>query len=161
MTVETIVKVAQAAVRQGDGKLVTIGLGSCVAILLYDRVARVGGMAHILLPDTSSARDASNPAKFATTAVAHLTSEMNQLGADLKRIQARLVGGASMFPGSTVTATLNMGERNIAAARATLLASRIPILGEDVGAAHGRSVRFSVIDGTVVVSSAFRDDVIL
>lgn len=161
MKVETIVKVAQAAVQQGDGKLVTVGLGSCVAILLYDSDARIGGMAHVLLPDPSSARDPSNPAKFATTAVAHLIKRMDLLGADLRHIYARLVGGASMFAGVSVSTPLNMGERNIAAARETLLAAGIPLSGEDVGASHGRSVRFSMNDGRVVVSSAFRDDVIL
>ncbi len=161
MTVETIVRVAQAAVQQGEGELVTVGLGSCVAILLYDPVVHVGGMAHVLLPDPASARDSSNPAKFATTAVAHLTAEMHRLGADAQRFGARLVGGASMFSGAPVSAALNMGERNIAAARLTLMAAGIPLHGEDVGASHGRSVRFSLADGAVVVSSAFREDVIL
>src|SRR5439155_19077089 len=77
--------------------LITIGLGSCVAIILYDARARIGGLAHTLLPNESMARDRSNPAKFPASAVAVLLAEMTRLGADACRVEAKLVGGASMF----------------------------------------------------------------
>ncbi|HET7275672.1 MAG TPA: chemotaxis protein CheD [Longimicrobiaceae bacterium] len=158
---ETIVRVAQAAVRRDHGTLRAVGLGSCVAILLYDSVARTGAMAHVLLPDPSAARDRSNPAKFATTAVDCLVSQMLPLGAELPRIHARLVGGASMFSGMAAVGSLNMGARNIAAARSALQARGIPLRREVVGAKHGRSIRFTVSDGRVVVSAAMHDDVVI
>ena len=65
---EIRVKVADCAVGRDDQTLITIGLGSCVAIVLYDAAARIGGLAHTLLPDESMARDRSNPAKFAASA---------------------------------------------------------------------------------------------
>ena len=158
---QTFVKVAHHAVgREGD-TLVTLGLGSCVAVLLHDPVARVGGMAHVLLPEAALARDRSNPSKFASTAVPLLVEEMKALGARKKRLTARLAGGASMFSNLMAPGTLNMGERNVQATRRALEALGIPVLGEDVGADYGRSVRFRPGDGRVVVSSVGRDDVTL
>jgi chemotaxis protein CheD len=162
MTLRQIfVKVAHQAVAGPEETLVTLGLGSCVAVLLYDRVARVGGMAHVLLPEQQLARDTSNPSKFATTAIPLLASEVAALGGRRERLEARLVGGASMFPTLMTPGMLNMGERNLIASRHTLRTLGIPVLAEEVGADYGRSVRFHVGDGRVVVSSVGRPDVTL
>jgi chemotaxis protein CheD len=158
---QTFVKVAQHAVGGHQDVLVTLGLGSCVAILLHDRMARVGGLAHALLPEPALARDQGNPSKFATTAVPLMVEELAALGARAGRLEARLVGGASMFTSLMVPGSLNMGERNIRAARAALKQAGIPILGEQVGGDFGRSVRFSVGEGRTVVSSVGKPDVVL
>ena len=91
---EVRVGVAALAVARGSGLLVTLGLGSCVAIVLWDEAARVGGLAHVLLPGPELSRDASNPAKFPCTAVPLLVRQMRAAGAG-DRLTARLVGGAS------------------------------------------------------------------
>lgn len=135
------------------GTICTIGLGSCVAIVLHDPVARVGALAHILLPSGAMSRDQSNPAKFPETAVPLLLREMGQLGARPGRITARIVGGASMFGALIPSGTINIGERNIASARDVLLQLRLPIVGEDVGSDYGRSVYLHVCDGRVEVRS--------
>lgn len=158
---QIFVKVAQHAVGREDDILVTLGLGSCVAILLYDRVARVGGLAHVLLPEQTLARDASNPSKFASSAIPLMAREMCELGARKGRLDARLVGGASMFTNLMAPGTLNMGERNLISARRVLQEMGIPILGEEVGADYGRSVRFRVGEGRVIVSSVGKEDVSL
>src|SRR6185437_7925040 len=93
---EIRVKVADYAVAS-SGTISTIGLGSCVAIVLYDALVRVGGLAHVLLPNEAMARDRSNPAKFPATAVPLLLEKMRALGAVPDRIHAKVVGGASMF----------------------------------------------------------------
>ena len=113
----TYVKVAQAAVGGPEDTLVTLGLGSCVAILLHDAEARVGGLAHVLLPEPALSRDQGNHSKFATTAVPALVQEMARLGARPGRLKARLVGGAAMFQTLMVPGSLNMGARNIIASR--------------------------------------------
>jgi chemotaxis protein CheD len=141
--------------------LVTLGLGSCVAILLHDREAGVGGLAHVLLPEPALARDRHNYAKFASTAVPMLVRELAALGARDGRLEARLVGGASMFTSLMVPGSLNMGERNVRAAREALRQAAIPVLGEAVGGDFGRSVRFAVGEGRTVVSSVGRPDVVL
>ncbi len=158
---QIFVKVAQHAVGRGDELLVTLGLGSCVAILLHDPRARVGGMAHVLLPEPALARDRSNPSKFATTAIPLLLEEICALGGRKERMTAKLAGGAAMFANLMGPGSLNMGERNIAASREVLRELGIPVLGEDVGADYGRSVRFRVRDGGTVVSSVGRQDVTL
>src|SRR5207247_2005574 len=111
----TIVKVAEWAVARADGVIVTLGLGSCVAIMLHDPEARAGAMAHVLLPSKSLARDATNPAKFPETAVPFLIERLTALGADRRRLVAKLAGGASMFAQLMTPGSIQMGERNIVA----------------------------------------------
>lgn len=155
----TFVRVAQAAVTRGDGVLATVGLGSCVAILLYDAGAAVAGMAHVLLPAPHGTADPGAPAKYATTAVPYLLREMELRGAERGRISARLVGGASMFGVLGGSRKGGAGERNIAAARHALAREGIRLTGEEVGSGHGRSVRLHASDGSVIVSSYRRPDV--
>ncbi len=149
---EVRVRVAEL-IAANDGTLVTIGLGSCVAVVLYDRQARVGGLAHVLLPSESMSRDRSNPAKFPKTAIPLLITEMHKLGARLDRIRATIVGGASMFGNLLPAGGVNIGERNVAAVRATLQVVNVPIVAEDIGSDYGRSVYLFVDDGRVEVRS--------
>jgi len=156
---EVIVKVADWAAERGDGVLVTLGLGSCVAIMLHDAQTNAGAMAHVLLPSISLARDITNRAKFPETAVPLLIERLKGLGADPRRLVAKLAGGASMF-GQLVTPgtmTIQMGERNLLASRSALRAAAIPILRESVGGERGRSVRFHVKDGRVEIRSVGAD----
>ena len=147
------VKVADFAVgRNGDTVITTLGLGSCVAIALYDPATRVGGLAHVLLPSENMARDRSNRAKFPSAAVPLLLAEMRGLGSQ-SGVAARLVGGASMFASLLATGGVNIGERNVAASRAALAAAGVPVLGEDVGGDYGRSVYFHLADGRIEVHS--------
>ena len=152
-TTEIRVKVADYAVGRDEQTLITIGLGSCVAIALYDPRTRIGGLAHTLLPSESMARDRSNPAKFPASAVVTLLAEMARLGADARRVRAKLVGGASMFSNLIPAGGINIGDRNVTAARQALRERGIPVVAEDVGSDHGRSVHFFLDDGRVEVRS--------
>jgi len=91
---QIFVKVAHHAVGGPGDVLVTLGLGSCVAIMLLDPQAKVGGLAHVLLPEPALARDRHNTAKFAATAVPMLMEELAELGASARRMEARFAGGA-------------------------------------------------------------------
>jgi len=157
----TIVKVAEWAVARADGVIVTLGLGSCVAIMLHDPEARAGAMAHVLLPSKSLARDATNPAKFPETAVPFLIERLTALGADRRRLVAKLAGGASMFAQLMTPGSIQMGERNIVASRNALRAAAIPVAREAVGGEKGRSVRFHVADGRVEIRSVGADAVVI
>jgi chemotaxis protein CheD len=150
---EIIVKVADLRFGTANDILMTIGLGSCVAIVLYDATAHVGGLAHVLLPSPALARQNSHPAKFPQTAVPLLLEQMGQHGASIRRISARLIGGASMFSGLGAPGTIQMGERNIVASRQTLHQHGVAIVGEATGGDFGRTVRLWVADGRVEVSS--------
>jgi chemotaxis protein CheD len=150
---EVVVRVADLRSGLGDDTLVTIGLGSCVAILLHDAEARVGGLAHILLPSPALSRVDSNPAKFPQTAVPRLLELMAADGAEPQRITARLVGGASMFAALAPPGTVQMGERNLVAARQVLNTHQVPLVGEAVGGDFGRTVRLRVCDGRVEITT--------
>jgi chemotaxis protein CheD len=150
---ERVVKVADWAAERAGGVLVTLGLGSCVAIMLYDAQSRAGAMAHVLLPSRSLTRDATNPAKFPETAVPLLIERLGALGAEPRRLVAKLAGGASMFAQLMTPGSIQMGERNIVACRNALRAAAIPILAEAVGGSEGRSVRFHLDDGRVDIRS--------
>jgi len=146
------VHVADYAVAS-SGTISTVGLGSCVAIILYDPVARVGGLAHVLLPTEAMSRDRSNPAKFPATVVPILLDRMRDLGAMGNRLRAKIVGGASMFGNLIPPGGVNIGERNVVAVRQVLAGAKIPIVAEDTGSDYGRSVYLNVADGAVEVRS--------
>ncbi len=144
---------------RGEGTLSVLGLGSCVAIMLYDRATSIGGLAHVLLPDPAFSSHRDKTWRFATTAIPQLVNELVSAGADLKRIRARLVGGACMFQDLMQENGPHIGERNVVAARAALGRTGIAVVAEEVGGDFGRSVDFDLADGRVRVSSHGRDNV--
>ncbi len=150
---EVVVRVADLRSGRADDVLVTVGLGSCVAIMLHDAEAKIGGMAHVLLPSPALSRRDSNPAKFPQTAVPRLLELMVADGARPQRITARLAGGASMFSALSPPGTIQMGERNLVAARQVLNSHGVPLIAEAVGGDFGRTVRLRVCDGRVEVST--------
>ncbi len=152
---ENVVKVGMADlnVTRDPGVLITLGLGSCVGISLYDSVKRIIGMAHIMLPSSEQAKNNQNRAKFADTAVDTLLDNMIKLGADRKRITAKLAGGAQMFSFSSSSDIIRVGERNILASRAKLISLNIPIIAEDVGGNYGRTIEFYSCDGRLVIKT--------
>lgn len=154
------VNIAEFAVSAGPVTLATIGLGSCVAIVLHDPRAGVGAMAHVLLPNEALSTNHDLPGKFASSALPAMLTRMRELGAR-DGIGARIVGGSSMFSSLLPTGALPLGTRNITAARAACLAHGVPIVGEDVGGSHGRSVYFDVKQGVLLVRSLAKGDVSL
>jgi len=150
---EIVIKVADLAVGGRGDVLVTIGLGSCVAIVLHDPVAQVGGLAHVLLPSPALVRRDGNPGKFPQTAVPRLLELMAERGASRRRIVARIAGGASMFAALAPPGSIQMGERNIVASRQVLHTSGVPLVGEAVGGDYGRTVRLMVETGQLEVQS--------
>ncbi|HTK56565.1 MAG TPA: chemotaxis protein CheD [Gemmatimonadales bacterium] len=146
-----VVKVADLNIVSGDGELATLGLGSCVAICLHDPVAKVAGMAHVLLPNKSLSRNAENPAKFPQSAIPLLVEKMEGLGAQKSRLTARLVGGASMFGNLSPSGAVQMGERNVVASRQVLEEQGIKITAEDTGGTTGRSIRLQAVDGALFI----------
>ena len=90
------VAIGQWAVAAAPARIRTL-LGSCVGVVLYDRVARLGGLAHIVLPSARGAVD--HPGKYADTAIPALIADFERrLGGKARaRLTAKLAGGASMF----------------------------------------------------------------
>ncbi len=150
---EIIVRVADLQIGAAGDVLVTVGLGSCIAIVLYDPTAQVGGLAHVLLPSPALARQDGNPAKSPHTAVPRLLELMAERGASARRVTGRLAGGASMFAALAPPGTIQMGERNVVASRQVLHSHGIPIVGESVGGDYGRTVRLDVGNGNLEIRS--------
>jgi chemotaxis protein CheD len=138
-----IIKVGMADLKtciSPDG-VTTWGLGSCVGIALRDPVTKIGGLAHIMLPDSTTIKSNQNRAKFADTGIDELVQQMEKLGAKKDRIVAKLAGGAAMFTTNRVD-VVQVGKRNVEASEAKLQAMNIPILAKDTGENYGRTVTF-------------------
>jgi len=155
-----MVSVAEWAVDKGDAVLVALGLGSCVAVVLYDPQTTVGGMAHLLLPSPSLSQDREKPAKFPETGVPYLVERMRQAGAAPRRLRARMIGGASMFASLGSSSVASVGERNISATREALDRAGIPVVGEDTGKDYGRSV-YAFLDSGRVESRSYAHGVVV
>ncbi len=131
------------------GILVTRGLGSCVGVIVYDADLRMGGLAHIMLPNSRDFTSFTNPYKFADLAIPAIIAEMRARGARLLR--ARLVGGARMFANGVTRAGFDIGDRNAAQARQILSSLAVPVVAEDLGGSVGRTVLLYVTQGRVMV----------
>ena len=138
--------------RQPD-VLVTYALGSCVGICLYDQIAKVAGMSHILLPSSGQIPGNTTPMKFADTAIPMLMVKMQAMGARPNQIKAKIAGGAQMFASSGNASIANIGARNVLAVKDTLQRLRIPILAEDTGSNYGRTLLFDAESFSMTVRS--------
>lgn len=153
---DKVIKVGLAEVKTAKKPhiLATPSLGSCVAVTLYDELLGIGSMAHIMLPDINLAKAKNNKAKFANSAVEIMLKEMVDLGAAKRRIKAKIVGGANMFPTVNRNNSMHMGARNVAAVKDELKKRRIRLTAQDTGRDYGRSVDFFLETGIVRTKSA-------
>lgn len=133
--------------------LFTPCVGSCVVIMLYDKLKGIGSMAHIMLPDINLSKARENRAKFANTAVEVMLKEMIDLGAVRHRIKAKIAGGANMFPSVNRTVSIHIGKKNITAVKEELKSRKIRLTAEDTEGDHARSVEFYLEKGLVRIKS--------
>jgi chemotaxis protein CheD len=124
-----------------------------VGIALYDPGRRITGLAHIMLPSSQQARNNSNTAKFADTAVIKLVDDMVKLGAQKTQIVAKLAGGAQMFSFSEASEMMRIGMRNVAAAKDVLDSLKIPIIAEDTGGNYGRTIEINSEKGILFIKT--------
>lgn len=152
---KTIVKVGMADLNIvcDPGMLTTLGLGSCVGIALFDTFSRIGGLAHIMLPDSTQVKNNTNKAKFADTAVVELISLMCKAGARRGNIRAKIAGGSQMFAFAQSSEVMRIGERNVIATKAVLSELGIPILAEDTGGNYGRTIELYTESGVLLVKT--------
>lgn len=140
-----IIKVGMADLKTcvSPNGVTTLGLGSCVGVAIRDPVTKIGGLAHVMLPDSTAIRNSQqNIAKFADTGIVELIRQMEKLGAKRSRMVAKLAGGATMFTFQGHTDMVQVGDRNVEAAKKKLKELNIPILAQDTGANYGRTVTF-------------------
>jgi chemotaxis protein CheD len=156
MTSNNMVKVGMADLQViGEpGALKTTGLGSCVGLTLYDPRSGVAGMAHVMLPSSEIAREGKmNLAKYADTAIPLMIENMVTLGAEIKRMQAKMAGGAQMFAFSASSDTMRIGPRNVDSCKELLAQYKIPLLAEDTGGNFGRTIEFYSNTGILLIRS--------
>lgn len=153
-----VIKVGMAdlAVSKSPCIITTLGLGSCVGIVLYDRLNKIGGLAHIMLPSSLDIKNNSNKAKFADTAIEILIDKMIKLGANKNNIVAKLAGGAQMFKFNSQNEMLRIGDRNVKASKMKLKEYGIPIVAEDTGGNYGRTIELNCEDGSLMVKTIGR-----
>lgn len=140
-----IIKVGMADLKtcKAPDGLITLGLGSCVGIALRDPITQIGGLAHIMLPDSKSIITANSvKEKFADTGIEELVRQMVVMGANKNRIVAKIAGGATMFQIQSRNDIMKIGERNVQATIAKLNELNICLLARDTGENYGRTVTF-------------------
>lgn len=150
---EIKVGIADLKVAKVPDKLMTIGLGSCVGIALIDKIAGVGGLAHIMLPDSTKFSKVTNDVKFADLAIPILINEMKNNGANVRNLKAKIAGGASMFTFSDSKINMDIGDRNSKAVKEVLKNFGISIESEDVGGNKGRTITFDTTSGALLVKT--------
>ena len=155
-----VIKVGMADLKtaKAPDSLTTIGLGSCCGVTLYDPVTTIGGLAHVMLPDSTAIKNNSNIAKFADTGIQELYNQVIKLGASKIRLVAKIAGGAKMFDVSGASATtINVGDRNAQASRDKLKQLGVKIIAEDTGLNYGRTVILDCNNGDYTIKAVGKD----
>lgn len=155
-----IIKVGMAELdicKSPDG-ISTLGLGSCVGVVIRDPITKIGGLVHVMLPDSTKIKNNENVAKFADTGIDALIMEIVNAGANRKTLVSKIAGGAQMFNFQNQLAVIRVGDRNIEACKAKLKEVKIPILSEDTGKNYGRTVIFYPEDGKFVIRAVGKEE---
>ena len=158
-----IIKVGMADVnicKSPDG-ITTLGLGSCVGIAIRDPLTKIGGLAHVMLPDSTAIKNNSNLFKFADTGIAELVRMLVEAGANKSRMVAKIAGGSQMFAFQNKSDLVRVGDRNVEASKAKLKELNIPILAEDTGNTYGRTVIFYPETGDFLIKSVGKEEKVI
>lgn len=147
-----VVRIADYKIAGAPAILITYGLGSCLAVALYDTEARRGGLCHIMLPSCTGTRTPGNPKKFADQCISEMLIDMKGGGCKAERMVAKIAGGARMFDLPNKEKS-SIGERNRDAVLIELAKRRIPLVAEDTGGNYGRTVEFRTGNGDMLVKS--------
>lgn len=140
----------------------TSGLGSCVGAVVYDLSSKVAGLAHVMLPDSSLAKEINrNNYKYADTAITCLIDMLLKNGAKKYALKAKIAGGAQMFQFASNSESMRIGPRNSEAVQAALVEYKIPIIASDIGGNSGRTIEFNPQTGELHVRTVYKDEKII
>ncbi|MBR4384413.1 MAG: chemotaxis protein CheD [Selenomonadaceae bacterium] len=155
-----LIKVGMADYKVGrsPSTLISYGLGSCIGISLYDPQRKIGGLLHIMLPDSTQARASDNPAKFADTGIPLLINDVIALGASRSRLVAKIAGGAQMFAFANATDIMRVGTRNAESCKQILKRNGIRVIAEDTGGNYGRTVSIDLSTGSYKIKTIDRGE---
>ena len=158
-----VIKVGMADlnIAKAPDSLTTLGLGSCIGLTLYDPVAKVGGLVHYMLPDSTKLKNNSNIAKFGDTGIRELYNKMIANGASPSRMVAKIAGGAKMFEVSGLSSVGNVGERNAEEAKIMLKELKIRLIAEDTGLNYGRTVVLDCENGNYIIKAVGKPEKVI
>lgn len=139
----------------------TLGLGSCVGVAIRDTVNKVGGLAHVMLPDSTAIHNNTNIYKFADTGITELVRLMEEAGAKRSRMVAKIAGGAQMFAFQNKSDLVKVGERNVEASIKKLKELGIKLIAQDTGESYGRTVIFYPETGDYVIRSVGKEEKVI
>jgi len=145
------VGVGDLAVAQHPKFLMTPALGSCVGVGLWDVALKQGGLAHIMLPVPVENSSQGKLERFASYAVPELVDLLVESGSPRRRLVAKIAGGAAMFRGDSTLASI--GDRNVNEVKNQLRLLNIPLIAEDTGERHARTIEFYLDTGRFAVRS--------
>lgn len=154
-----MIKVGMADLKlcKAPDAITTLGLGSCVGVAVRDPVNKIGGLAHVMLPDSTKMLNNSNIPKFADTGVKELIRQMTAAGAVRTRLVAKIAGGAQMFAFASKNELTSVGDRNVEAVKKVLAELKIPILAQDTGLNYGRTVEFYPATGEYIIKAVGKE----
>jgi chemotaxis protein CheD len=138
--------------------LKTLGLGSCVGVVIYHTQRNVAGMAHVMLPDSALARTITYPlGKYADTAVPELVKKMTEYYCcPLSQLRAKIAGGAEMFKSARTLPLGSIGKRNVEAVKEQLNRYHIPLIAEETGADYGRTIEYLIDSCELTIHAIFK-----
>ncbi|MBQ8923646.1 MAG: chemotaxis protein CheD [Lachnospiraceae bacterium] len=155
------VGLADMNICRAPDKITTVGLGSCVGVVIYDTSSNIAGLAHIMLPDSTKMNNNSNKLKFADTGIDMLMTKLKASGIRKDNLKSKIAGGAAMFNYLLKSSIGNVGENNVAAVKDKLKALNIPIVAEDVGLNYGRTIIFDPVSCELTIVRAGNDRYII
>lgn len=154
-----IVGIADFKIVKAPNQIMTVGLGSCCGVVLYDETSKIAGLVHVLLSDSKFEKNVVNKAKYADSGINLLYQEMIKAGANTRFIRAKLAGGAHMFNfKNTGNSIFTIGERNVKACKETLAKLKISIVSEDVLGTCGRTIVFDTTTSKLRIKSVGKSD---
>lgn len=149
-----IVGISEYKIVKEPQKIMTIGLGSCCGVIIYDEINKIAGLVHILLSDSGNEKKLINKAKYADTGIVALYEDMKKSGANSRFMKAKLAGGAHMFNfNNSSNSVFTIGEKNVKSCKATLAKLNIPVVSEDTLGSCGRTIVFDTTTNKLHVKS--------
>ncbi len=144
--------------QKADDEIVTYSLGSCIGVVLWDPVVKVGAMLHYMLPDSSIDAEKAilKPYMFADKAVPRMFKKLYVLGAKKIRLRVYVVGGAHVMDDSSL---FNIGKRNQMILRRMFWKNKVAVTREEVGGTVNRTIRLHVGTGRVFLKTSGEGEV--
>lgn len=163
-SIDTVVKVGIADLNlvEAPNKIRTSGLGSCVGVVIYDSNKQIGGLSHVMLPDSSLTRQNDfNEYKYADSAIDILIDKLAAKQASKYHLKAKIAGGAQMFQHHQSSDVMRIGPRNVEAVKERLKLHQIPIIAADVGGGSGRTIEFDPLTNQLKIRTVNKGEVFI